>query len=238
MSVLPTPAPGTGGDFTPIMAYKANQGRLYLRNRTQDAAGNWQAEEVEITQARPTFAVDFGRIEVGWCHFVAGAAPQWAMVPLGQAMPPMPPSPGNDDKGKALNYRQGFRVPVAGNAIGGVRELAGNSAAMINGINKLHSNYEAAPQAYQGKIPIVQMTDTLPVKTGQTTNFEPVFTIIDWVDRPDILGPRTVAAPGEPVMAAPVQPTPVQQQAAMTAPAMQAPPMQAPKTPPPAGMPF
>ena len=225
MAILATPTPGTGsGDFTPIMAYKANQGRLYLRNRTQDAGGNWQSEEVEVTQARPSFAVDFGRIEVGWCHFVAGAAPLWVMVPLGQPMPAMPASPGNDDKGKALNYRQGFRVPVAGNAIGGVRELAGNSAAMINGVNVLHTLYEAAPQAYQGKIPVVQMTDALPIKTGPSTNFQPVFSIISWVDRPEILGPRTVPAPGS---------SPAQQ-----APAMQAPPAGKVAAPASAGMPF
>ena len=106
-----------------------------------------------------------------------------------------PVSPGKDDTGKGLNYRQGFRVPVAGNGIGGVRELAGNSAALINGMNELHSAYESAPEAAMGKIPVVKMTDTIAVKTGQSTNFQPIFTVISYVDRPEVLGPRTVPAP-------------------------------------------
>jgi hypothetical protein len=189
------PPVAASGDFTPVLAYKANQGRLYVRDRVQDAGGQWETTETEVTQAQPPFAVDFGSLQVGWCHFVAGAAPQWAMVPYGQPMPERPVSPGNDDKGKALNYRQGFKVLVAGNAIGGVRELAGNSAALITGMNELHSQYEAAPEAAMGKIPVVKLVNTIPVKTGQSTNFQPVFVIQAWVDRPDILGPRTVAAP-------------------------------------------
>lgn len=184
-----------GGDFVPILSYKANQGRLYVRDRMQDAAGQWDTTETEVTQAQPAFAVDFGRLEVGWCHFVAGAAPQWSMVFYGQPMPDRPASPGNDDKGKALNYRNGFRVPVAGNAIGGVREFAGNSAALINGMNELHTTFEASPEAAMGKIPVVKMTASVPVKTGQSTNFQPVFSVVSWVDRPDVLGPRTVPAP-------------------------------------------
>jgi hypothetical protein len=184
-----------GGDFIPILAYKANQGRLYVRDRVQDLNGQWNTTETEVTKEQPAFAVDFGNLSVGWCHFVAGSAPQWMMVPYGQPVPPRPVSPGKDDNGKDLNYRQGFRVPVAGNAIGGVREFAGNSAALINGMNELHTAYEAAPEAAMGKIPVVKMIDTITVKTGQSTNFQPVFQIVAWVDRPDVLGARTVPAP-------------------------------------------
>ena len=74
--------------------------------------------------SQPTFAVDFGNLNVGWVLFIQGIAPQYALVPYGQPMLDRPASPGNDVAGKALNYRNGFRVPVAGNAIGGVREMA------------------------------------------------------------------------------------------------------------------
>jgi hypothetical protein len=76
-----------------------------------------------------------------------------------------------------------------------VRELAGNSAALINGMNALHTAFEAAPEAAMGKIPVVKMTSADPVKAGQATNYQPVFSIVSWVDRPDVLGPRTVPAP-------------------------------------------
>jgi hypothetical protein len=195
MAFMQPPASGASGDFTPILAYKANQGRLYVRDRVQQSDGQWDTTETEVTKNEPPFAVDFGSLEVGWCHFVAGMAPQWLMVAYGQPMPNRPASPGNDDKGKALNYRNGFRVRVAGNAIGGVREFAGNSAALINGMNELHTTFEASPEAAMGKIPVVKLVNTVAVKAGQSTNFQPVFAIQTWVDRPDVLGPRTVPAP-------------------------------------------
>jgi hypothetical protein len=117
-----------------------------------------------------------------------------------------------------LNYRNGFRVPVAGNAIGGVREMAGNSAALINGMNALHTAFEAAPEAAMGKIPVVKMTSADPVKAGQATNYQPVFSIVSWVDRPDVLGPRTVPAPR--AVSVPVSQMPPAQVAAMAAASM------------------
>lgn len=237
MAFMQPPA-GASGEFTPILAYRAPSGRLFTRDRVQNGAGDWETTETDVTKAEPAFAVDFGRLEVGWCHFTAGAAPQWSMVPYGQPMPERPPSPGKDDKGKDMNYRNGFRVPVAGNAIGGIRELAGNSSALITGMNELHTQFEAAPESAQGKIPIVKMVNTIMVKAGQATNYQPVFAIQTWVDRPDVLGPRTVpppranghAAPQAPVQAAPVQPAPVAP-AATPQPATSA-------AAPPAGMPF
>lgn len=226
-----SPPPGASGEsFTPILAYKAPAGRLFTRDRVQNGAGDWETTETDITMAQPAFAVDFGRLEVGWCHFVAGMAPQWNMVPYGQPMPNRPPSPGKDDKGKDLNYRNGFRVPVAGQAIGGIRELAGNSNALITGMNELHTQFEAAPEAGMGKIPVVKMINVIAVKAGQATNFQPVFQIQSWVDRPDVLGARTVPAPrATAAPAAPVQPPPV-------TPAAMTPPPQAAATP--AAMPF
>jgi hypothetical protein len=202
-----------GGEFVPILAYNAVSGRLALRDRVQNVSGDWEAKETDVTMTQPAFAVDFGRLEVGWCHFVKGTAPLWSMVPYGQPLPERPASPGQDVSGKVLNYRNGFRVPVAGNAIGGVRELAGNSAALINGMNALHTAFEAAPEAAMGKIPVVKMTSADPVKAGQATNYQPVFSIVAWVDRPDVLGPRTVPAPR--AVSMPVSQMPPAQVAAM-----------------------
>lgn len=190
-----TPPASASGEFTPILAYNATAGRMFLRDRVQNGAGDWEATETDITMSQPTFAVDFGRLEVGWCHFVRGQAPQWLMVAYGQPLPDRPASPGKDSAGKVLNYRNGFRVLVAGNAIGGVRELAGNSASLINAMNEVHTIYEASVEAATGKIPVVKMTGTTAVKAGQSTNYQPTFAIQTWVDRPDVLGPRTVPAP-------------------------------------------
>jgi hypothetical protein len=195
MAFMSSPSSTAGGDFLPILAYKANQGRLYTVDRAQNGAGVWETTETEVTMAQPAFAVDFGRLEVGWVLFTRGAAPQWHMAPYGSPTPAQPPSPGNDDGGKAIQFRMGFRVPVAGNAIGGIREFAGNSGRMIDGMNELHTAFEASPEASLGKIPVVKMVKAVPVKIGQSTNFQPVFEIITWVERPDALGPRTVPTP-------------------------------------------
>jgi hypothetical protein len=217
MAFMSAPA-AAGGEFVPILAYNAVSGRLALRDRVQNVSGDWEAKETDVTMTQPAFAVDFGRLEVGWCHFVKGMAPLWSMVPYGQPLPERPASPGQDVSGKVLNYRNGFRVPVAGNAIGGVREMAGNSAALINGMNALHTAFEAAPEAAMGKIPVVKMTSADPVKAGQATNYQPVFSIVSWVDRPDVLGPRTVPAPR--AVSVPVSQMPPAQVAAMAAASM------------------
>ena len=93
-------------------------------------------------------------------------------------------------------------------------------------MNEVHTQYEAAPEAAMGKIPVVKMVDVIAVRAGQSTNFQPVFQIQSWVDRPDLLGPRTVPAPRATTPVAPAvnghpgytQAQPVQQPAARPAP--------------------
>ena len=95
----------------------------------QNASGDWETTETDITMAQPAFALDFGRLEVGWVLFTAGAAPQWnagALRPTDAGSAAI--ARQGRGRAKTLNYRNGFRVPVAGNAIGGVREIAGQSA--------------------------------------------------------------------------------------------------------------
>ena len=62
---------------------------------------------------------------------------------------------------------------------------------------RLHTQYEAAPEAAMRQDPGGQ--DGRCRHRGQgwskSTNFQPVFQIQSWVDRPDVLGPRTVPAP-------------------------------------------
>ena len=222
------PPPGASGGFIPPIKYNAISGRLTLEDREQTVSGEWEKKITDITMAQPTFAVDFGNLNVGWVLFIQGIAPQYALVPYGRPMPERPASPGNDVAGKALNYRNGFRVPVAGNAIGGVREMAGQSAALINGMNELHSAYEAAPEAAMGKIPVVKMIRTDAINSGKSTNYQPVFQIVAWADRPDVLGPRTVPAPrAQAPVAPPVAPPVVNGHPGYTAAANGVPPQAA-----------
>lgn len=186
---------GDAGERLPILKYDSRAGRLFVINRMQDSAGNWVSEQEDITMQSPTFAVDFGTLDCGWSFFAAGAAPMWAVAPYGQQMPARPASPGNDDKGKAMLFKSAFRIKVMGKSIGGVREFGGNAMALIGGLNDLHTEFEAAPEAATGMIPVVKMVNTIPIKSGQSTNYQPVFAIQQWVARPNALGSRTVLPP-------------------------------------------
>lgn len=188
---------GEGGSFLPLVKYDARSGRMSLSDRVQGPNG-WESQETDITRQQPAFACDFGSIEVGWIAF--GKPPIFAVAPLGQPMPKRPEGP---------DLKQGFRVKVAGKALGGVREWATTSKAVVAVIDALHTSFEAAPEAAEGKIPVVRFVDTTPIKTqtpqGTTTNYAPVFEIVQWVERnTDMLGPRTVPAPARQVR----EPTP------------------------------
>jgi len=169
----------TAGDFTPIMKYDAKAGRFFRVDRTQDSAGNWQTDNVEITNGI-AFILDFATIEVGWINFNAGSAPDFRLVPLGQ---PLPAKPGD-------NYKQGFRsrIKLAKSCGGDVREWAHTAKIVLGQVDGLHSAYLAAPESKQGKLPVIQCHGTVPVKTGSgaksSTNYQPQIFIASWIDRP------------------------------------------------------
>jgi hypothetical protein len=189
--------------FLPLLTYDARAGRMFKRDRVQGTSG-WETKQEDITNAPPTFAVDFLSIEVGWAAFTP-TGPNFAMAPLGQ---PQPAKPTPD-------HKNGFKMKVYGpQQLGGVREFSSSSKAVMSAIDDLHNAYTQAPEASQGKIPVVQMTGTKPIVAkgpqGTTTNYAPVFSIVQWVDRHPDLGEATVAVPaasGQPT-AAPAAPPP------------------------------
>ena len=197
---------GEGGSFLPLVKYDARSGRMSLSDRVQGVNG-WESVDTDITRDQPTFAIDFGSIEVGWIAF--GKPPVFAVAPLGQPMPKRPEGP---------DFKQGFRVKVAGKALKGVREWSTTANAVKGALEEVHTAFEAAPEAAEGKLPLVQFADTTPIKTqtpqGTTTNYAPVLKIVGWVERNgDMLGPRTVpppaarqAAPAHPAGGAPLPP--------------------------------
>ena len=201
MAFMTAPTSAGTGDRLPILKFDARAGRLFTVDRFQAADGSWTTEQADITMSQPGFCVDFGSLEVGWAHFAAGGAPLWALAYYGQPQPMRPASPGNDDQNKVLQFKSAFRIKVGGQGIGGIRELGGNSAALISGMNDLHTRFEAAPEAAEGKIPVVKMVSTQAIKSGQSTNYMPFFEIITWVERSKSLGERMVPIPGRSVAA-------------------------------------
>lgn len=172
-----------GGDFNKVVKFDARAGRMFRVDREQDSGGQWQTDNVEITNGF-TAVMDLENIEVGWCLFAAGVAPQLKLVPLGQPLPARPSD----------QHKQGFRLMMKlGKSSGGdVREISATSKAVLGAVDELHTAYEADKKDNPGKLPLVALTGSKPIVStgkGQTsTNYAPIFEIQKWIDRPAELG--------------------------------------------------
>lgn len=171
------------GDYADIVKYDARAGRFFRVDREQDGAGQWQTENVEITDVFQAI-FDFDNIEVGWALFAAGVAPSFSMVKLGEPLGPRPSD----------QHKQTFRMSIKlGKSCGGdVREFASQAKVVIGAIDALHTEFETGRKANPNKLPVVALEGSTPVTTsgkGQSsTNYMPVFKIVGWVPRPPELG--------------------------------------------------
>jgi len=199
---LGLPQASGGEDRTPVIKYDARAGRLFRVDRAQ-VNGSWVTNDVEVT---PVFQaiMDLERIEIGWLYFPTGAAPEITTAPFGSAMPPKP-----SDK-----HRSGFRVHMlTGKQTGGdVREMASNAQVSIKGMDALHDAFLTGAKANPGKLPVVKLGQTVPVSTSgkgadgkpvSSTNYQPVWEIVKWVDRP-----AELTADGKAAAVAQAQPEP------------------------------
>jgi hypothetical protein len=218
----------TQGDFLPIVKYDARSGKFFKVERQPGSP----AQDIELSPGTK-FAVDFGALEAGWVTFTT-QGPVRHMKPYIEGEAPFAQPPDKDSEGKSI-YRAGFYVKLAGNAIDGVREWIGASAAVMNAMDDLYNVYVKSPEAAAGQIPIVSIPSTVAIKSGSgarsSTNYAPVFRIDGWTDRPDILGPRVVPAPRATAQPATTASTPSAQVAAASV-------AQQPSAAKPAGMPF
>jgi len=179
-----------GEDFLPIVKYDARAGRISRRDR-----GEGGSTDVDITRSFKA-VFDFENLEVGWISFPAGGAPSFSMAKVGD---PMPPKPSD-------NHRQGVRIQVKlGKDCGGdVRELASNAGAFLRGTDKLHDQYLAEVKNNPGKLPVVVLSDSVAETVGKgdkkSTNYVPVWQIVQWVPRPAelVYKPRSAAPEAAP----------------------------------------
>lgn len=185
---------GSSDDIIPFIKYDARSGRIFRNDRVAGANG-YESQAVDITRSFKA-VVDLEQFEVGWMLFGAGAAPQYAMALHGEPMPQRP----------TQEFRQGVRVMLklhssCASGEGDVRELTGNSAAFLRGVDALHDAYEAQKLPNNGKLPVVAMADSVPVTSGSgakaSTNYQPVFEIVGWAVRPKdlVFRPRAAAKP-------------------------------------------
>ena len=167
-------AGGGNADIIPIVKYDARAGRLARRDYEN-------GEYVNNDISRNFRAVaDLENIEQGWIDFNTGHAPDFCVDHNSKPFPNQP----------STNHKQGFRMLMKlGKECGGdIREMAGNSQAILRGIDQLHDEYVKGVIDNPGKLPVITLSDTVPVTSGEgskkSTNYVPVFEIVSWVGRP------------------------------------------------------
>lgn len=221
---LGLPASSGSGDIKPFCSYDARAGRFFRNDRSQDAAGNWTTNKVDITRVA-RFIADIAQIRVGWINYTA-TGPVRVMVVYGKEAIPARPADLNPE-GKPA-YRQGFELTIllSKEAGGGVaREFGSNAGCVIEAMDELHDAYLAAPEAKAGKLPVVALVDAVLKEVGKSSNYKPVFRIEGWVDRPEalpLIGNTATPAPAPAATASkpapvPVSPPPVPQPASADA---------------------
>lgn len=169
-----------GGEIIPIIKYDAKAGRAFRVDRADGVS-----TPVDIT---PNFkcVMDLANIETGWIAFNSNTAPDFRVGPIGHDAGPRPTD----------QHKAGFRLlcKLSRELGGDVREIASTAKVAINGFDKLHNDYLAAPQSKQGKLPVVVLERTIPVTSGEgarkSTNYKPEFKIVSWVERPQDLAAK------------------------------------------------
>jgi hypothetical protein len=180
-------APGGDGEFTVYVKYNAKAGRWYTKDDQPNAA------EFEVVNMTAVF--DIPNLKTGWFLFQAGSAPDKVINLQLSAWGPKPSDA----------HKRGFQINLFSDKnLLGVREFASTAGSVIEAMNGLYDAWLAAPEAAQGKLPVVKCAGVLPVTGKHGVNYAPVLEIVAWVDRPAQLGEVTAKAVAGPVMAAPV----------------------------------
>ena len=207
-------APGGDGEFTVYVKYNAKAGRWYTKDEAPNAA------EFEVVNMTAVF--DIPNLKTGWFLFQAGSAPDKAINAQLSAWGPKPSDA----------HKRGFQINLFSDKnLLGVREFASTAGSVIEAMNGLYDAWLAAPEATQGKLPVVRCAGVLPVTGKHGVNYAPVLEIVAWVDRPAQLGEVTAKAVAGPVAAAPVAGPAVHAPAPVPAPVQV--PVQAPVQAPP-----
>ena len=189
-----TEAPA-GGDFMPIVKFDSRAGRVFRVDR-ENVGGAWATEPHDITRAFKA-VMDLENLETGWMDFNTGGAPVFALARIGNPLPGKP----------TPTAKNGVRVILKlSKDCGGdkpIRELSSSAKAFLQGMEELYIAYEKDKAANEGKLPVVVLEDTVPIKSGSgdkvSTNYRPVFRIAGWAPRGDLVWAPKNAAPLAPM---------------------------------------
>lgn len=165
---------GGDGDFTPYLKYNAKAGRFYVRpqNATSDI-------EVE----KPRLAIDLANIKTGWIYYPegGGAPPEKVWDPSLSQQAPRPSGPKKFKRGFEVMVVGGDNIPGVGTL--GLREFGSTAGVVIGAILKMYDLYEVGAAQHPDKVPFFRCTQVLGVDGKYGTNYEPVFSLINWVER-------------------------------------------------------
>ncbi len=199
---IPNTDGGSGGEYLGRIQYDARSGFFKTVKRVQgpDGYGNEEGQPSPTTQ----FAVDFGTLEVGYSKIAS--PPVFMVAPYGQPVPAQPEEMGAPDPktGKVTKaFKPCFRLKVCSPATfgdGDAYYFSSNSKGVLNAVDSLYQQFLTASEAAAGKVPVVRVAKSTAIKTtgkhGTSTNYAPDFTIVQWIDRTEAMGERTVAVPG------------------------------------------
>lgn len=207
---IPGSESAAGGEFLGRIQYDTRVGFWQIVKRVQDGAGNWVDDKSEQFK-NPTMLFDLGTLEVGYIKFAS--PPAFLVVPYGGQIPPQPQEMTTDAAGKQRkSFLPGFRCKVASAKTFGddaAYYFAHNAKTVMEPMDELYQQFEQAPEAAAGKVPLVAVTGTrlVEIKTTQGTNryHAPIFVIQAWYDRIGVFGERTVPTPVARASAPPVQ---------------------------------
>lgn len=214
--------PSAGGDFLPIVKYDARAGRMFRVDRTADSSGSFSSTPVDITDSFKAIA-DFENIETGWIDFATGGAPDFKLVPMGSPLPVKP----TDKHKNGIRFMLKLAKDCGGEKP--IRELAGVAKVFLNGIEKVYEEYEVGKAANAGKLPVITLAGSTPIKSGSgdktSTNYMPKFKIAAWAPRGDLVFTPKGSAPAQQSSAQPSRTPPDTGSTRVEAPAAKAPEM-------------
>jgi hypothetical protein len=195
-----TDSGGSSGEFLGRINVDARTGFWTVTKRIQKD-GMWTNDTTPPFQS-PTMLMDFGSLEVGYMKI--SSPPAFMLVPMGQPIPPQPQEmqEGRPGEKPRKAFQPGFRIKVMSQKTfgdGDAYYFSANSKTVMGPVDALWALFCASPEAATGKVPVVNVTgsERIQIKTpqGTSTFFAPLFAIAQWVDRPAVLGDRTVPPP-------------------------------------------
>ncbi|CAB5195050.1 hypothetical protein UFOVP167_46 [uncultured Caudovirales phage] len=191
-----TEASTGGSKFLPVVKFDAKSGDMICINREPgQKPGEWEKTEAEV-ELPTKVVIDFENMEVGWISF----APTYSavMVKVGN---PFPAQPTPDHK-QAIRAKVFFKEH-------GLREFSPTSKMVLRVIDNLHNDYLAAADKNAGKMPVVSINGTKPVKIttpqGELRFKVPDMVISGWTEAPAAFS-GAAEAPVEQPKAKPAKP--------------------------------